>query len=258
MVRQDLNTLTSLFPWQVKNRDGAGLWEGQCPFPSLPCYLFICWPESICSPIDPEGMRRWRKSFAHNFMPETQSNHSRSDGRKIYGEDEEAVWYLTKAMAASSLQNSSSTITPSRRVTWSMLRWQTREWEASSKRQLRRLQENTRTHIRDALRLQTQKSFPHEQQFGGEVWDTLNPHHEISDHLTHITKKVRNGEMPSCNTWQLLSVVVHLVTLNHAVCCFSYHIWCFTEEQTTRDNICVSVHHPADFRPACPCFWSKP
>lgn len=227
-------------------------------FPSLPCYLFICWPESICSPIDPEGMRRWRKSFAHNFMPETQSNHSRSDGRKIYGEDEEAVWYLTKAMAASSLQNSSSTITPSRRVMWSMLRWQTREWEASSKRQLRRLQENTRTHIRDALRLQTQKSFPHEQQFGGEVWDTLNPHHEISDHLTHITKKVRNGEMPSCNTWQLLSVVVHLVTLNHVVCCFSYHIWCFTEEQTTRDNICVSVHHPADFRPACPCFWSKP
>lgn len=34
-------------------------------FPSLPCNLFICWPESICSPIDPEGMRRWWKSFAH-------------------------------------------------------------------------------------------------------------------------------------------------------------------------------------------------
>lgn len=33
-----------------------------------------------------------------------------------YGEEEDAAWYLTKAMAASSLQNSSSTITPSSRV----------------------------------------------------------------------------------------------------------------------------------------------
>lgn len=48
-----------------------------------------------------------------------------TDGRKIHGEDEEAVWYLTKAMAASSLQNSSSTITPSRSVMWSMLQRQT-------------------------------------------------------------------------------------------------------------------------------------
>ncbi len=42
-----------------------------------------------------------------------------------YGEEEEAAWYLTKAMAASSLQNSSSTITPSSRVMWSTLQDET-------------------------------------------------------------------------------------------------------------------------------------
>lgn len=42
--------------------------------------------------------------------------------RKDYGEEDAAAWYLTKAMAASSLQNSSSTITPSRRVMWSILK----------------------------------------------------------------------------------------------------------------------------------------
>lgn len=68
-----------------------------------------------------------------------------------------------------------------------------------------RLQEKTGTHVRDALRLQTQKSFPHEQQFGGEVWDTLNPHHEISNHLTHITKK---WEIPSANTREVLTAVL--------------------------------------------------
>ena len=46
-----------------------------------------------------------------------------------YGEEEEAAWYLTKAMAASSLQNSSSTITPSRRVMWSMLQEETDKHE---------------------------------------------------------------------------------------------------------------------------------
>lgn len=62
----------------------------------------------------------------------------------------------------------------------------------SEKRRPNSTSENFRkhgTHVRDALRLQTQKSFPHEQQFGGEVWYTLNPHHEISNHLTHVTKK---------------------------------------------------------------------
>lgn len=46
-----------------------------------------------------------------------------ADGRTAgdYGEEEEAAWYLTKAMAASSLQNSSSTTTPSRSVMWSTL-----------------------------------------------------------------------------------------------------------------------------------------
>lgn len=42
-----------------------------------------------------------------------------------YGEEEEAAWYLTKAMAASSLQNSSSTMTPSSRVMWSILQEET-------------------------------------------------------------------------------------------------------------------------------------
>lgn len=240
MVRQDINTWASLFPWQVKDGDGAGLWAGPCLSISSLSFVHLLARKCLLS------HRSWRDEapvtrLCPPLVPETQPNHSRSDGRRIYGEDEEAVWYLTKAMAASSLQNSSSTITPSRRVMWSMLRWQTREWEASSRRRLRRLEENTGTHIRDALRLQAQKSFPHEQQFGGEVWDPLNPHHEISDHLTRIAKKVRKWERPSCNTWQLLSVLVQLAALNHAVCCFSDHIWCFTEEQTTRDNTCVCV-----------------
>lgn len=37
----------------------------------------------------------------------------------IYGVEE--AWYFTNAMAASSLQNSSSTITPSSNVMWSIL-----------------------------------------------------------------------------------------------------------------------------------------
>lgn len=44
-----------------------------------------------------------------------------AEQQEDYGEDEAAAWYLTKAMAASSLQNSSSTITPSSRVMWSIL-----------------------------------------------------------------------------------------------------------------------------------------
>lgn len=57
MIRQDINTLTSLFPRQVKT-DGAGLWAGHA-LPSLPRLLFLCWPDSICSLIDPEGVSHW-------------------------------------------------------------------------------------------------------------------------------------------------------------------------------------------------------
>lgn len=35
---------------------------------------------------------------------------------EVYGEEEAVAWYFTKAMAASSLQNSSNTITPSSKV----------------------------------------------------------------------------------------------------------------------------------------------
>lgn len=63
MVSQDINTLTSLFPWQVKNRDGAGLWVGHVS----PCLrlLFLCWPDRISSLIDPKGMSHWWKCFAY-------------------------------------------------------------------------------------------------------------------------------------------------------------------------------------------------
>lgn len=74
-----------------------------------------------------------------------------------YGEEEDAAWYLTKAMAASSLQNSSSTITPSSRVMWSMLREERgqKEWEGLSKSQLaRRRPRNMWEYVRDALWLQ--------------------------------------------------------------------------------------------------------
>lgn len=75
-----------------------------------------------------------------------------------YGEEEEAAWYLTKAMAASSLQNSSNTITPSRRVMWSMLQEEIdREVRSAFKKstQEMRVQKSTLKYVRDALRLQT-------------------------------------------------------------------------------------------------------
>lgn len=66
-----------------------------------------------------------------------------------YGEEEAAAWYLTKAMAASSLQNSSSTITPSRRVMWSILQeeW-TESWEVRSKSQLWTWKAQERVEVR--------------------------------------------------------------------------------------------------------------
>lgn len=69
-----------------------------------------------------------RMSFVGPAPPvpaqKAQSNLLEADGQtagQVYGEEEEAAWYLTKAMAASSLQNSSSTITPSNRDMWSIL-----------------------------------------------------------------------------------------------------------------------------------------
>lgn len=85
-------------------------------------------------------------------------------------------------MAASSLQNSSSTITPSSSVVWSMLRGQTgQRGERTAKVQVKR--PTWDRYVRDALWLQAQQPLPDEQQFGCEVWDAVSPQHEISDHL---------------------------------------------------------------------------
>lgn len=62
-------------------------------------------------------------------------------------------------------------------------------------------QETSEKHLRDPLRLQPQQSFPHEQQLGGEIRYTLNPHHEISDHLTpkHDPKNSETRDKPRNN-----------------------------------------------------------
>lgn len=65
------------------------------------------------------------------FHPDLSARSRQMDEQQDdYGEDETAAWYLTKAMAANSLQNSSSTITPSSKVMWSILKGgQTERWE---------------------------------------------------------------------------------------------------------------------------------
>lgn len=266
MVRQDTNTSTSLFPWQVKKR-WCGFVGGACISSSSSSFLPLLarqyllsarsWGEeplvkklcppcatarrpSLMTPRQMEGsftarMRKrcgtWRRRWLPALCrtPPARSPPPEASCGRCYDDKH--------GRSEKCCQNSSS------EDFW-----------------------KHRTHVRDALRLQTQKSFPHEQQFGGEVWYTVNPHHEISNHLTHVTKKWdREKQLPNTSYgathekyWQLFSVVVPPVPLIHAVRCFSYHIRCFTEEQTTRGNIYGSVHRPADFRPACPRLWSKP
>lgn len=95
------------------------------------------------------------------------------------------VWYLTKAMAASSLQNSSSTITPSSNVMWSMLGREEIAGNQDRPTQTQpRVSENVQcVYSHGPLWLQAQQAFSDQQKFGGEIWDALDSNHEVSDDL---------------------------------------------------------------------------
>lgn len=75
---------------------GTCLPDIPCTFPEAPASLWVLWP---CG---------WAQPGAGMAQPGADQGVAE-------------VWYFTKAMAASSLQNSSSTITPSSNVMWSML-----------------------------------------------------------------------------------------------------------------------------------------
>lgn len=198
MVRQDTNTSTSLFPWQVKKRwcgfvGGACLSSSSSSFLPLlarqyllsarswgeePLVKKLCPPcatarrPSLMTPRQMEGsftarMRKrcgtWRRRWLPALCrtPPARSPPPEASCGRCYDDKH--------GRSETCCQNSSS------EDFW-----------------------KHRTHVRDALRLQTQKSFPHEQQFGGEVWYTVNPHHEISNHLTHVTKKWdREKQLPN-------------------------------------------------------------
>ena len=124
--------ITIIIPLVGCITSGAGLWAEHV-FPSVSPLSLLCRPDSWRLS---DGS--WRdESLVKMLCPPcaTAQRFGLMTPRwlvvKDYGE-EEAVWYLTKAMAASSLQNSSSTITPSRSVMWSMLQRQTWAWEAGS------------------------------------------------------------------------------------------------------------------------------
>lgn len=143
MVGQEINTGASLCPNYCRQPAGekqrwrglVGWWAGHVSA-SLPCLLFswsggfllsdrlVMVQQKRTGATGEDALPTQRHSPRN--APEAQPDFSQTGGRRIYGEDGEAVWYLTKAMAASSLQNSSSTITPSRSVMWSMLRQQAR------------------------------------------------------------------------------------------------------------------------------------
>lgn len=109
--------------------------------------LFTQWVEMLCIGFSPNAFARIPSPFAISTSGERNLS---SKHRCHFGGTQEAplslwccqwpsgwaqpgggsvgaaqgvaeVWYLTKAIAASSLQNSSSTITPSSNVMWSML-----------------------------------------------------------------------------------------------------------------------------------------
>lgn len=167
MVALEINTQASLFPcynyrpvsiWQVKRKNGG---IGSISF-FLSVFFPFQWSSETLSDRSWRSRRGldlwgcstilWGWAIGETALPtlhhspkmtQLQPNSSKTNRIKLYSEDEEAVWYLTKAMAASSLQNSSSTITPSRSVTWSMLQRQTPRWEMTLKHRLRRLHWNT-------------------------------------------------------------------------------------------------------------------
>lgn len=95
------------------------------------------------------------------------------------------AWYFTKAIAASSLQNSSSTITPSSNVMWSMLgqeeKWKQSDWHTQSRPRV--LENVQRVYSHGPFRLQAQQALSDQQKFGSEIWDALDSNHEVSDDL---------------------------------------------------------------------------
>lgn len=250
MVRQDTNTSTSLFPWQVKKR-WCGFVGGACLSSSSSSFLPLLARQYLLS------ARSWgEEPLVKKLCPPcaTARRPSLMTPRQIEGSFTARMWKRCgtwRRRWLPALCRTPPARSPPPEASCG------RCYDDKHGRSEKCCQNSSsedfwkhRTHVRDALRLQTQKSFPHEQQFGGEVWYTVNPHHEISNHLTHVTKKWdREKQLPNTSYgathekyWQLFSVVVPPVPLIHAVRCFSYHIRCFTEEQTTRGNIFGSGH----------------
>lgn len=66
-------------------------------------------------------------------------------------------------------------------------------------------------YVLDAFRLQTQQPLPHEQQFGGEVWDALDPQHEVTHHLKSpkITLYTRPQTIHKESKGQIRSSTLH-------------------------------------------------
>lgn len=121
--------------------------------------------------------------------------------KAAYGVEE--AWYFTNAMAASSLQNSSSTITPSSNVMWSMLRKRKKKISRESrlKNQPWVLENMQCIYSHGPFWLQAQKAFSDQQKFGSEIWDALDSNHEVPNDLWSI--------MPSTykvNTFQVCLV----------------------------------------------------
>lgn len=105
--------------------------------------------------------------------------------KAAYGVDE--AWYFTNAIAASSLQNSSSTITPSSNVMWSMLRKRKKNQQrirtGTHRNQPWGLKNMQCIYSHGPFRLQAQQAFSDQQKFGSEIWDALDPNHEVPNDL---------------------------------------------------------------------------
>lgn len=104
--------------------------------------------------------------------------------KAAYGVDE--AWYFTNAIAASSLQNSSSTITPSSNVMWSMLRKKKKQQGIRTGRHKKQpwvLENMQYIYSHGPFWLQAQQAFSDQQKFGSEIWDALDSNHEVPNDL---------------------------------------------------------------------------
>lgn len=108
---------------------------------------------------------------------------------------------LTKAMAASSLQNSSNTMTPFKSVAWSVLEGNTHTGDSllfkspfdtqvrfhslSVVRRFYLLSVRNKTQIKalHSLLLEAHQLFSDTDESLSEVWDVLDPLHQLSNHL---------------------------------------------------------------------------